>query len=108
MRYELMFPSDYLRAADLIERGGEATVTIAEVFADDLHVRGKNGKTSTERKYVIRFNKAKKKLVLNKTNAKSIASQHGKDTAEWVGKEITLYATTCNAFGKTEDCIRVK
>jgi hypothetical protein len=47
-------------------------------------------------------------MVMNKTNAKLIASHYGDDTDNWTGKEITLYPTTCQAFGETVPCIRVR
>jgi len=48
---------------------------------------------------------------VNKTNAKRIRDQLGLgDTMEdWIGHEITIYPTTCNAFGNPNTpCIRVK
>jgi len=32
----------------------------------------------------------------------------GTDIDQWPGKKITLFSTTCNAFGNTEPCIRVR
>lgn len=47
-------------------------------------------------------------LLLNKTNAKTIAQLYGKRPADWVGKWIALYPTTTEVGGETRDCIRVK
>lgn len=59
-------------------------------------------------KPVLYMKGAKKGLVLNKTNAESIAKLYGNDTDGWMGKKITLYPTTCKAFGQTVDCIRIR
>jgi hypothetical protein len=98
----LLFPSEYLQAADL--RGKDVTVTIEKV--DPRHSLKKND-GSSDAKPVVTFAKAKKKWVLNKTNAKAIAKLHGKPL-EWIGEKITLYPTTCEAFGDVVDCIRVR
>ena len=108
----LLFPHDYLSAADL--RGRDVPMTIARVIMDDLKTdRG------TEKKPVILFEELEKKRargetcphkwVLNKTCAKSIAKAIGTwETDEWVGKRIALFPTTCLAFGQQVDCIRVR
>jgi hypothetical protein len=51
----------------------------------------------------------KKEMVLNKTNARTIRRHHGNEMDEWSGKKITLFRSTCDAFGKKNvPCIRVK
>lgn len=103
MRVELMFPSKYLRAADFL--GKAVTKTISRVDADNLQMRD----GSSEKKYIVHFEDTDKMLVLNKTNAYTIAEVLGeKDALKWTGQQITLYPTTCQCFGKTVDCIRVK
>lgn len=47
-------------------------------------------------------------LLLNKTNAKTIAQLYGNNPAAWVGKTITLFATTTSFGSETKDCIRVR
>jgi hypothetical protein len=47
-------------------------------------------------------------LALNKTNAKTVASLYGTKTSAWVGKLITLFPTTTDVGGKTEECIRIR
>ena len=102
LHVDLMFPSKYLKAADL--RGKEFSLTVKSVKGHDLQTtRGK------EFKYVVCFKETEKMLVLNKTNAKAIAEALKEPKAvNWPGKKITVYPTTCDAFGKTADCIRVK
>lgn len=111
MHVDLLFPSKYIKAADLMDKPDGAELTIHSLTTETL--RMSDG--SDEEKWVIHFAEWQKKpedkrkrLVLNKTNAISIAALHGNETDKWIGKKITLYATTCMAFGKREDCIRVK
>ncbi len=99
--YQLLYPSEYLAACDL---SGEATVTIAKFEVEQIV--GSDGKKQT--KPVITFTGAKKRMICCKTNAKAIARQHGNDTDAWVGKKVTVYPTTCQAFGETKECVRIK
>lgn len=100
--YKLLFPSNYVGAHDL--KGKDVTLTIEAVAIEELTMAG--GKT--ENKPIVRFKGASKALVLNKTNAKSIAKQHGKTTDDWIGKQITLYPTTTKCGRETVDCIRIR
>lgn len=104
MHYKLMYPSEYLAACDLL--GRDVTLTVAGVEIEA--VVGADGKK--QEKPVVSFTegKAKKKMVLCKTNAKTIAGRHGTNTDDWIGKKITVYPTTCQAFGQTVECIRVR
>jgi hypothetical protein len=97
----LMFPSDYVAAEDL---KGDTPVTIAKVELTKL----RNTSGQLEDKFLLHFNRARKPLVLNKTNGDTIASLHGSQAEAWTGKEITLYPTTCMAFGQEVTCIRVR
>ena len=104
---QLLFPSQYVSAADL--KGRDVTLTIERVVLRDLHLS--NG--GTERKPVIHFvypdaRRDRKKLVLNKTNATTIAQLHGPVPSQWAGQKITLYPTTCKFGRETVDCIRVR
>lgn len=99
---ELMFPSLYLGAADL--KGKDVTLVIERIQKEDLSRQG--GKK--ERKPVVSFRKTGKMLVLNKTNAASIAELYGNAAGEWVGKAITLYPTRTSMGPKQVDCIRIR
>lgn len=108
-RFELLHPTEYLKAADLGER--DVTVVIAGIFEEVLTMQG----NKKERKPVLTLaNRAGralgKRLVLNKTNAKLVAATTGEKSVErWIGKAITLYATTTKgARGETMDCVRVR
>jgi len=103
MHVDLMFPSRYLKAADLQEK--PMSLTIEHVVRDK--VRMTNG--SITEKYVLRFKETDKELILNKTNAKAIAKLLREPKAvNWAGSVIVLKPTTCEAFGEIVDCIRVK
>ncbi len=47
-------------------------------------------------------------LLLNKTNAKTIARLYGNNPSAWTGKMITLIPSTTSVGGEDVDCIRVK
>jgi hypothetical protein len=100
--YRLLHPRNYLSAADL--DGKDFTLTILSISHEELTMEG--GKKDVQP--VITFDKAKKKFVLNRTNAKTIAGQYGPDVDQWVGKPITLYPTTTKAKGEITDCIRIR
>lgn len=99
----VMFPNDYLAAADL--QGKDCEVTIESVTQEAL----KTTDGQSEDKWILRFVGKRKKMVCNKTNAKLIAAYlNERDSDNWPNKSIILYPTTCQAFGKTEPCIRVR
>ncbi len=100
--YKLLYPSEYLAACDLVSK--DADVVIEKVAVED--VIGSDGKKQS--KPVVWFKGAKKRMVCCKTNAKSIAKKHGMDTDLWIGKKITVYGTTCMAFGQEVECVRVR
>lgn len=99
---KLMFPSEFVAAVEF--QGKDVTLTIANVELADLMMADR----STQKKPILRFKETPKKLVLNKTNSGAIAELHGTEARKWIGKRVTLYPTTCMAFGKKADCIRVR
>lgn len=102
MHYKLMFPSNYLSAADL--QGKEVEVEIESVNVEELTMVG--GRKN--KKAVVKFKGAKKAFVMNKTNAVVIAGKHGNETDNWIGKKIRLFATQTKFGGKDVECVRVK
>lgn len=101
--YKRMYDDkEYLYAFDL--DGREVTITIEKVLAGEL--QGDKGRKT--RKPMIAIVGKTKKLALNKTNGKTIASLYGTDTDEWAGKQITIYPTTTDFGGETVECIRVR
>jgi hypothetical protein len=100
MKIGSAFPSKYLKASDLGEN--KVLVTIDRVEVADV------GSGKKEVKPVLFFRGKDKGLVLNKTNAKKIASILGTDeTDEWIGGKVVLYATETEFQGETVDCVRV-
>ena len=104
-----LFPKEYVAAHDL--DGKDVTLTISRVEMEDLRTDA-----GTERKPIVHFAEMdkrpkdkRKRLVLNITNMRSIAKALGSfETDDWPGGKITLYPTTCPAFGEIRDCIRVR
>lgn len=99
---QLLFPSDYLAAVEF--KGRDVTLTIAKVAREELQMKG----GVKEKKVVVYFAKTEKKLVLNKTNADSIAQLYGTQAEAWVGKRVTLFPTTTQCGREVVDCIRVR
>ena len=100
MNIDSAFPSNYIKASDLGDN--QPVVTMREVKSEAI---GRN----KEIKPVLYFEGKTKGLVLNKTNAKKIADLVGsKDTEDWPGCKIRLYATETEFAGETTECIRVK
>ncbi len=102
MKMSLMFPSDFVKADDL--NGKDVTKTIKAVTMDELTMAGGRKETRP----VVRFSDAEKKLVLNKTNAITISKMYGKETDDWVGKQVTMYPTETQFGSETVDCIRIR
>jgi hypothetical protein len=103
VHYKRMFDDkEHLYAFDL--DGREVTVQIEKCFAGEL--QGEKGRKS--KKPMIKFVGKEKKLAINKTNGKTIASLYGPDTENWAGQWITIYPTTTDFGGETVECIRVR
>ncbi len=103
MHYKRMFDDkEFLYAFDL--DGREVTVTIEKCTAGKI--TGEKGRES--KKPLLHFVGKQKKLAINKTNGKTIASLYGNDVENWAGKSIVLYPTTTTFGSETVECIRVK
>lgn len=106
-----MFEGKYVGAWNLIDQQGnkrDVDLTIAKVEAQEIV--GEGGKTN--KKPLISFEPRNGRqwlpMVAGKTVAKTIAAMYGNDTKHWIGKRITLYATTTSVGGTEKDCIRVR
>ena len=77
------FPStsSFFRAADL--QGKKLTLTIAGVRKQEL----KDGV-----KLVISFDEDPRDLVCNVGNRTELVARFGRDTDDWIGRSVTLYA----------------
>lgn len=97
-----VYPSKFLKAEDLGD--DEPTVTIERVLMEELDSKD-HGK---QQKPVAYFKGLEKGLVINKTNWSIIARQHGDESDDWVGKQITLFVMDVEAFGEIVSAIRVR
>lgn len=91
------FPSDYLKAADM--QGKAYTVIMGRVEMVKL---------DDGQKPVLNFQNAEKGLMLNKTNANTIAEVYGVETDAWFGQQIDIYPSETDFQGKRVPCIRVR
>ena len=91
------FPSKYLSATDIPAEN----IKLVMSHVETTELEGKQ-------KLVLFFHKAKKGLMLNKTNATNIATAYGNDTDDWSGKEIVLFEAMVDFQGKTVAAIRVR
>jgi F-type H+-transporting ATPase subunit alpha len=87
-----------------IDGKGDIVCTIEKVEREELTLRGGAKKKAP----VITVKNGSKPLVLNRTNADTIAELHGNKPSGWPGKRICLYVTTTKLKGKTVNCIRIK
>jgi hypothetical protein len=108
--YRAFFNNDILRVWHL--QGREITYRITRVTAltSEIVDRGQRKKTRQPKLELqtIKGRTVPLPLLLNKTNAKTIAQMYTKKPANWVGKLITLYPTTTEVGGETQDCIRIR
>lgn len=93
-----LFPSKYVTAVDIAK---EITLQMRAVQVERMG-------NPPEEKPVLYFVGATKGLILNRTNALTIANAYGPETDAWKGKRVTLYSTQVKAFGKVQDAVRVR
>lgn len=92
MRYETLFPSRFIRSADM--NGKDVTLTIARVFTEDIE---------DKTKAIMAFEETKKQLVVCRTNAEACKLLWGPECDNWLGKKLTLYAAIIkDPFGDGE------
>lgn len=96
-----IFPSNYLKAADL--NGKQIRVTIERIEMETLG-QGNDAKDCP----VIYFEGKDKGLVANKTNMTAIAAVYGDETDDWIGAEVVLFEAMATYNGKTGPALRVK
>lgn len=101
MRLSDLFPSKYLKAADLGDR--QVLVTIDAVMIEEI-----DDDDQTIRKPVVYFHGKEKGLVMNITNGKAIAALYGEETDEWIGRDVILYSRMVDFKGNEVPGLRVK
>ena len=97
MKISEAYPSKYLKCADLQGRSVSAIIHNVEIE-----------KLGEDNRPVVYFKGKQKGLVLNKTNAGTIADMYGDNTDHWEGHKITLRPTRVDFRGERVDAIRVE
>ena len=97
MNIEAAFPSQFLKASDL--QGKPQTLKMAQVRMEEV------GK---EDKPILYFVGKEKGMVLNKTNATTIAALYGPESDDWTGQVIELFPAMVDFQGKQTEAIRVR
>jgi len=98
MKLDDMYPSKSFKADDVKDKPMVLTISSVEITTFD------DGTS----KPAVSFEGQDKRLMLNKTNASTIAESYGDDTDAWIGKRIQLYATRVEFKGDIVDAIRVQ
>jgi hypothetical protein len=83
------YPSKYLKSDDL----GDKTVRVVMDFVEVQDVG------DGEFKPVLYFQGKDRGMVLNLTNANTIAAVYGDETADWKGQELVIYVDRNVMFG---------
>lgn len=113
--YDELFPGRFLKAVEF--QGREVTLVISAVDLEEMpDKKGNKVNKDGERvkvKPLVTFAKpngqpVEKQLVLNRTNAECLKGMFGRKVAQWVGKRVTLYPVTVEAFGEEKPAIRVR
>lgn len=99
--YDELFPGRFLKSGEF--KGRAATLTIAGVDLEEMEDR--KGKRM---KAIVSFRETKKQLVLNKTNGECLKGLFGRKVREWVGRRVTFYPATVDAFGAQTLAIRIQ
>lgn len=86
-----------------LPNGNDLTVTIERVQLETITMMG--GKKED---HSIMYLKGQKPMILNATNSKSIHKLYGPYIEQWVGKQITLHASTTKLGGELVECLRIR
>ena len=102
MRMRDALPGKYLTGDDL---DGEVVVTIDHVVMEPF----RDPRTRVEtRKPVMYFQRAKRGLIVNRTNWRTVADLYGDESDNWTGKRIVLAPAMVDAYGKQTKAVRVR
>lgn len=96
-----LFPTRFLKSQDIGD--SDLVLTIDRVVVEPLGFGD-----IQENKPVVYFVEIDKGLVLNKTNAFTIANLYGDDYSSWTGNRISLYTTEVSFQGTTMMGIRIR
>lgn len=85
---------------------GDKTLTISQIGEEEMYDAETGGK---KKGLVMHFEEEDLPMVLNVTNAETIAEVTGTDKlAEWIGRKIIVGTSKIKAFGKVHNAIRVR
>ena len=85
---------------------GDETLTIKSVQEEEMYDAETGGK---KKGLAVRFEEKDLPMVLNVTNASTIADVTGSSKlADWIGKRIIVGTSKVKAFGRMHDAIRVR
>ena len=103
----LLDPGVFLGPQDFPE---PRAVTIARIAREKMPARDGEPEQSSPMLYIQAKDGTEypRKLKLPKTVLYGLSIALGPDLDQWVGKQITVYATTCLSFGQPEECLRVQ
>jgi hypothetical protein len=102
MQFALLYPSKYVKAADLM--GREITKTIKTVKLEELE--GVDG--TKKAKVIVYFSDSQKMWVVPRTCGEALRAMFGEETEKWAGKRVTLFSKKVDSFGEEVDAVRVK
>ena len=96
-----LYQGEFLRADQL---GGVPRRAVIESAAVETVGQGENA----AQKLVLKFQRAKQRLPLNKTNALTLAAAWGPNSDNWMGRTIELRSEKVAFSGRIVDAIRVR
>jgi hypothetical protein len=104
MDASLLNPSRFIKSQAFA--GREPTLRIKEVRVEELE----DNKGAKKLKGIIAFNEIPKEWVLNRTNVECLKAMWGRETDDWIGKRVTLFAAPYhdNTTGEETTCVRVR
>lgn len=100
MKLDQMFPSAYIKASDI---GDKKPVVVIESIKMQVLGQGEEQET----KPVLSFVGKEKQMVLNKTNANTIAGMYGTDTKDWINKKVRIVVAEVAYKGKMGPALRI-
>ena len=102
-----MRDSPWLASEDVLDVGGEVTLTIARCRKHE-NVEFEAGRTEPT-VYTVEFKGAEKQMILNSVNRKSLAALCGRDVGGWTGKRVCVYVDpNVRMMGKTVNGLRIR
>jgi hypothetical protein len=95
--------SGSLMSSERMEIGDSLVCTIRDVRLGEFP----KDDGSSESKAILGFEETDEELVLNKTNASTIAGRYSSKAKNWIGKKIGVRCEECDFKGRRVKCLRV-